>query len=146
MILRFYLALSIIFNGVLANTPATNQEKKSVPDDLKSQNVSKTQKQFLFKEVIVSINQNNETPLQIIFDLIVDREQNQSLTSQEDDIPRVIDSILSDLFPTLNLFHQEIHKELNASLEKRIFRVLKAKFEWIERVEVQNLRIQEVNR
>ena len=72
---------------------------------------------------------------------MLEREKTPSPESQEEDIPLIIDTLLSDLTPTINLFGAK-SDTLQQSLQVRIDRILKAKFKWITGVKVLNMRIQ----
>lgn len=146
---RFIMAFILMMIDVAGNTTPPPNKESSTPEEkineTKALNVVKSMKQFLFNEIIVSLVKDTDTPLQVVFNLIVEREKDQSFESQETYIPLIHDSLLSNLLPNLNLFHKEINNELQASLEKYIFRLLKAKHVWIKSIKVQNLRVQQVD-
>lgn len=116
-------------------------EKYSIVDEKNFPNIFKNKTQFRFKEIIISFL-NNKNLSYLIFDLILERDIKSSPDSQEEDLPIVVDALLSDLFPTINLFNPEENDTLQQSLQQRIDRVLKAKFKWITGVKVLNTRIQ----
>lgn len=146
---RFVMAFILMMVDVAGNTtPPPNKGTSTLEEKInetKTLNVVKTKKQFLFKEIIISVVKDTDTPLQVVFNLAVERENTQSFTSQETDIPLIHDSLLSNLLPNLNQFHKEINNELQASLEKYIFRLLKARYAWIKNIKVQNLHVQQVD-
>lgn len=113
----------------------TNLDEENFP------NIFKNKTQFKFKEIIISFIDNKNLSY-LIFDLILDRDITSSLESQEDDIPAVVDALISDLFPTINLFSVAQSDTLQHSLQQRIDRILKAKFKWITGTKVLNTRIQ----
>ncbi len=127
-----------MFNCVDAKSVA---EKYSMVDEKNFPNILKNKTQFRFKEIIISFL-NNKNLSYLIFDLILERDITTPSKSQEDDIPIVVDTLLSDLFPTINLFNPEKNDTLQQSLQQRLDRVLKAKFKWITGVKVLNTRIQ----
>ena len=127
-----------MFNCVDAKTAT---EKYSIVDEKNFPNIFKNKTQFRFKEIIISFL-NNENLSYLIFDLILERDITSPPDSQEEDLPIVVDALLSDLFPTINLFNPEKNDTLQQSLQQRIDRVLKAKFKWIRGVTVLNTRIQ----
>lgn len=129
-------------------TPPPNKGSSTLEEKInetKTLNVVNSMKQFLFKEIIISVVKDSYTPLQVVFNLIVEREKDQSFSSQENDIPLIIDTLLSKLLPNLNQFQKEITNKLQTSLEKYIFRLLKARYAWIKSIKVQNLRVQQVD-
>lgn len=146
---RFIMAFILLLVDVAGNAIPPSKKGTSTPeekiDETRSLNVIKTEKQFLFKEIIISVVKDTDAPLQVVFNLIVERQKDQSFESQENDIPLIHDSLLSNLLPNLNQFHREISNELQASLEKYIFRILKARYAWIKNIKVQNLRVQQVD-
>lgn len=132
-------------NLVAANTsPDSSQAKPEVIDELKAPNVLKTKNKFIFKETIISFLNNKDIAF-IIFDLIVNVDPNELAQTYENDIPLVIDMLISDLFPNVNLFINTSDEVIQSSLEQRIFRVLKATFNWITSVKITKLRIQSTN-
>lgn len=149
MNIRFIMAFILMIVDTAGNaTPPSSKgtaTKEEKINETKTLNVVKSRKQFLFKGIIISVVKDTDTPFQIVFNLAVERENNQSFTSQENDIPLIFDYLLSNLLPALNLFHKEINNELQNSLEKYIFRLLKAKFSWIKNISIQGLRIQQVD-
>ena len=112
MNIRFLLAFilmiieSICIPSVSANQPAPTKEDNL--NEIKTISIIKSKKQFLFKEIIISVVKDTDTPFHIVFNMIIARERTPSFTSQENDIPLIIDTLLSKLLPTLNLFHKEI--------------------------------------
>jgi hypothetical protein len=110
-------------------------------DELKAPNVFKTKSQFTFKEMIISFFSNKEVSY-LVFDLVLERDATVPSEPQEEDVPLVIDALISDLFPTLNLFNPEKSTTLQQSLQQRIDRILRIKFKWITGVKVLNMRIQ----
>lgn len=140
----------MIISTIIGNASSSSKKKgESTEDELiedaKLLNVIKTKKQFLFKEIIISVIADSDSPFHVIFNVVVERPQDDNHQAHEADLPIIMDTLLTDLLPTLNLFQRDVNKELQASLEKRIYRVLKAKFDWITRIEIQNLRIQQIN-
>lgn len=136
--LRFIIICSLIFNCVNAKVVT---EKYSVIDEQKFPNIFKSNTQFKFKEIIISFL-NNKNLSYLVFDLVLERETTSPSELQEEDLPLVTDTILSDLFPSINLFTSNENNTLQQSLQQRIDRVLKAKFKWITGVKVLNMRIQ----
>ena len=128
----------LLFNCVDAKAVT---EKYSLIDEKNFPNIFKNKTQFRFKEIIISYL-NNKNFSYLVFDLILEREVTSSPESQEDDIPDIVDTLLSDLFPTINLFSPKKNDTLQQSLQLRIDRILKAKFKWITGVKVLNTRIQ----
>ncbi len=146
---RFIMAFILMMVDVEGNaTPPPNKGSSTLEEKInetKTLNVVNSMKQFLFKEIIISVVKDSYTPLQVVFNLIVEREKDQSFSSQENDIPLIIDTLLSKLLPNLNQFQKEITNKLQTSLEKYIFRLLKARYAWIKSIKVQNLRVQQVD-
>jgi hypothetical protein len=134
---------------VVAATPESNHAagksrslKPQAVDELNAPNVLKTKTHFRFNEVIISfLNKKNLSSL--VFDLILDRDTTMPSKPQEEDVPLVIDTLISDLFPTINLFWTKKTDKLQHSLQHRINRILTAKFNWITGVKVLNIRIQD---
>lgn len=149
MNIRFIIAFILMMADVAGNATPPSKKGTSTPEEkineTKTLNVIRSSKQFLFREIIVSVIKDTDTPFQVVFNLIVEREKDQSFSSQENDIPLIIDTLLSKLLPNLNQFQKEITNALQTSLEKYIFRLLKAKFDWIKNIKVQNLRVQQVD-
>jgi hypothetical protein len=141
------LQLVIIFclavNLITANTPSStpSKTKQEVVDELKAPDVLKTNNNFIFKETIISFLNNKDISF-IIFDLTVSKDPNGLDQIYEDDIPLIIDTLISDLFPNVNLFIKTPNNVIKSSLEQRISRVLMAKFKWITRVNISRLRTQ----
>jgi hypothetical protein len=134
---------------VVANTPESNPAagksrslKPQAVDELNAPNVLKTNTQFRFNEVIISFLNKKDLSC-LVFDLILDRETTMPSKPQEEDVPLVIDTLISDLFQTINLFWTKRTDELQHSLQNRITRILTAKFKWITGVKVLNMRIQD---
>ncbi|MDP3935733.1 MAG: hypothetical protein Q8Q56_01920 [Alphaproteobacteria bacterium] len=145
--LRSIFICSLLVNLISANSPESKNDTKSAAskplavDELKAPNVLKTKTQFRFKEIIVSFL-NNKKLSYLVFDLVLDRDSTAPSEPQEEDVPLIIDTLLSDLFPTINLFGSGKNDRLQESLQLRIDRILKAKFNWITAVKVLNTRIQ----
>ena len=119
----------------------TASSKPLAVDEFKAPNVLRTKTQFRFKEVIISFL-NKKDLSYLVFDLVLERDSTAPSEPQEEDVPLVIDALLSDLFPTINLFNPEKSTTLQQSLQQRIDRILRAKFKWISGVKVLNMRIQ----
>lgn len=145
--LRFIIICSLLISFVSANASESKQDPKKAPvkplavDEIKAPNVLKTKNQFRFKEMIISFL-NNKDFAYLVFDLVLERDTSTPPEPQEEDVPFVIDTLLSDLFPAINLFTPSKTDNLQQSLQQRIDRVLKAKFKWITGVKVSNTRIQ----
>ncbi len=148
MNIRFILTLVLMIGAVLGNATSSSNKKKGDAteeenvNDTKLLNVITTKKQFLLKEIIISLILSPEESHHIVFNLAIQRPQDATHTSYRADLPYIMDTIITDLVPILNQFQRDVNKELQASLEKRILRILNAKFNWIQHVEVQNLKIQ----
>lgn len=143
--LQFLIMFCLTVNLITAN--ASSKTSESTPesvDELNKPNVVKTKNKFIFKETIISFLNNKDIAF-IIFDLIVSKDPNALDQTYEDDIPLIIDMLISDLFPSVNLFINTPDEVIQSSLEQRISRVLMAKFKWITSVKISNLRIQSPN-
>lgn len=139
---QFFIMVCISITLSAAKAPQKQLEPKAeVIDELKAPNVLKTKRNFIFKETIISLL-NNKNIAFIIFDLTINRDSIDPTQSHEDDLPLIIDTLISDLFPCVNLFISDVDTVSKSSFEQRVTRVLKAKFKWITDVKISNLRIQ----
>lgn len=141
--LQILIILCLSVNLIIANTPSTSSEAKAeIIDELKAPNVLKTRDTLIFKEVIISFFPNKSIAF-IIFDLVVTNGISEFSPQQNNDIPLIIDTLISDLFPSANLFINTSNDVNQGSLQQRIERVLMEKFKWITKVKITKLRIQE---
>jgi hypothetical protein len=143
--LQFLVMFCLTVNLITANaSPNASESKPESVDELNKPNVVKSKSSFTFKETIISFLNNKDIAF-IIFDLTVNRQPAESALANEDDIPLIIDTLISDLFPSVNLFINTPDEVIQSSLEQRISRVLMAKFKWITGVKMSRLRIQSTN-
>lgn len=142
---HFILGLSLIFNLIWAETPTPQAEarppKITQMDELKAPNVYMSDTRFIFEGLIISLF-NNKNHSYLAFDLSIDREDTPQSKQHEDDIPVVIDTLISDLTPSLELFWNGSIEGMQDVLTKRITRVLQPKFKWIKGINVSNVRVQ----
>jgi hypothetical protein len=136
--LHFFIGLFIIFTSIAAETT----EKKIVQmDALKAPNVYMSDTRFIFEGLIISLLKSNNHAY-LAFDLEMARDTTNYLRQQEDEIPSVIDTLISDLTPSLGLFWNGKTDGLQDILTKRITKSLGPKFKWIQGIQVSNVRVQ----
>lgn len=97
-------------------------------------------KKFAFDDLSISLlRQNKRSHLMFHMDIYRTRK---NYLSQEQQIPLVLNTLISNLTPAVQVYwHGEI-SGIQHSIEKRLNRVLKKQYPWIDRVEISNIRIQ----
>lgn len=136
--LQFLLGLLLLCNHIFA---ANVERKITQLDVLKAPNVYMSDTRFIFEGLIISLLKSNNHSY-LAFDLEISREATGYLKQQEEEIPNVIDALISDLTPSLGLFWNGKTDGLQDILTKRITRLLKPKFKWVQNIQVSNVRVQ----
>jgi hypothetical protein len=146
---KLYLILALTCSTLLADsqeksTAEPKEKKMSQLDETLAPHVYMSEKRFIFESIIISLLHSNNRSY-LVFDLEVERDSTYPLKRQEEEIPLVIDTIISDLTPTLGLFWNGKTEGLRPGLEKRIATILNNKFKWANAIHVTNVRVQASN-
>ncbi len=118
--------------------------KPKALDDLIVPEAITSPEAFIFQSVTIPMFSKRKYAY-LIFELEIQREDGDAKEKQrqKDDLPFVVDTLITDLTPALEAFWDgEKVDKLAPSLQKRISRVLKSKYGWVQSVNVSKVRIQ----
>ena len=111
-------------------------------DENKAPQVSITEHGFIFKNFTISLfGRNNQAYLVFNFNIMLDK-QSSHLVPPHEDIPLIIDVVISDLTTALETFWNGTLEGMEGSLQTRLTRILKAKFQWITEITVSDIKVQ----
>lgn len=145
---KILIVVAAFFSTFCANEDSKSGPKESAKpkalDDLIVPEAIISPEAFIFQSVTIPMFCKQKYAY-LIFELELMREDGDSKEKerQRDDLPLVIDTLISDLTPALEAFWDgEKVDKLAPSLQKRISRVLKSKYGWVQSVNVSKVRIQ----
>jgi hypothetical protein len=148
-IYKLFLFVNFICLGLLMAQEESKQEaaKPKALDEMIAPEAIISPEAFIFQSVTIPLFAKKQYAY-LIFELEIQRAEGDSKAKerQRDDLPVIVDTLITDLTPALEVFWDGKADIISAALQRRISRLLKAKFGWIEGIAVSKVRIQAIQK